>query len=275
MKPMDISQMQKKMEAGEKLVMITAYDYHQARLADESGVDMILVGDSLGNVMLGYDSTIPVTMEDMIHHIKPVARAAKHAFVVGDMPFGSYHISTEQAVANALRLIQEGGCKAVKMEGGKEFAPLVAELTRRGIPVMAHIGLLPQTATLWEGYRTQGRDEQSAWLLVEAAQALEEAGAFCVLMECVTTEVAKLITSKLDVFTIGIGCGPDCDGQVLVFHDLLGLSEQAPRFAKCFAEGGECLKKGIQDYCDAVRNKKYPDDSHSFPMPEDEAKRLY
>lgn len=270
---LSIPQLQAKKAAGEPLAMVTAYDYTQARIVEEAGVDIILVGDSLGNVILGYDTTIPVTMEDMEHHVQAVARGAKNTFIVADMPFGSYHINTEQAVSNALRLIR-AGAKAVKIEGGKEIAPLIEELTARNIPVMGHIGLLPQTATLWEGYRTQGRDEESAWVLIEAAQAMEEAGAFCVLMECITEEVSAKITSTLDVFTIGIGCGVGCDGQVLVLHDLLGLSDRQPRFVRRFAEGREFMVNGIRAYCDAVRNKEYPEDRHSINMPADEAKRL-
>lgn len=269
-----IPQLQAKKAAKEPIVMVTAYDYCQAQLAEAAGVDMILVGDSLGNVMLGYDSTIPVTMADMLHHLKPVVRGAKNTFVMADMPFGSYHVSTEQALANAVQLVQEGGAKAIKIEGGKEIAPLIYELSKRNIPVMGHIGLLPQTATLMEGYRAQGRDEESAWILVEAAQAMAEAGAFCILMECITAEVAQKITNTVDVFTIGIGSGSGCDGQVLVFHDLLGLGDRQPRFARKFVDGKQLLCDGLRAYGEAVRSREYPDDSHSFNMPADEAKRL-
>ena len=268
----------KKVENGEKLVMITAYDYSSAALAELAGVDMILVGDSLGNVMLGYDSTIPVTMEDMIHHTKAVSRAVKKAMVVADMPYGSYEVSTEQAVTNAFRLIQEGGAQAVKLEGA-QWAPLVQEMTRRGIPVMAHIGLEPQVASLWEGYKTHGRDEDSAWALVDAAQAMEEAGAFSVLMECVAAEAAKLITDKVEVPVIGIGSGVNCDGQVLVFHDVLGITSaiggHKPSFVKEYGHVGEDIVAAIPAYGQEVREGAFPDSEHCVKMEADEAKRIY
>lgn len=271
-----VSSIQKKAAEGEKLVMVTAYDYPMARMADAAGVDMILVGDSLGNTVLGYDSTLPVTLEEVLHHTRPVVRGSERAMVVLDMPFGSYQISEEQALANCIRALKEGGAGAVKLEGGKEMAPLVAELTKKGVPVMAHIGLLPQTAMLWEGYRVQGRDEDSAWMLVEAAQALEAAGAFALLLECMTTHVAKLVTEKVDIPTIGIGAGPDCRGQVLVFHDLLGLGDDdAPKFVRRFAEGRALLEQGLKDYCAAVRDGSFPSAEYFYAMNADEAKRLY
>lgn len=271
-----VASLQKKMADGEKLVMVTAYDYPMARMADTAGVDMLLVGDSLGNTVLGYDSTLPVTLEEVLHHTRPVVRGSERAMVVLDMPFGSYQISEELAIANCVRALKEGGAGAVKLEGGKEMAPLVAELTKRGIPVMAHIGLLPQTAPLWEGYRVQGRDGDSAWELVEAAQALEEAGAFSLLLECMTTHVARLVTEKVDIPTIGIGAGPGCSGQVLVFHDLLGLGDdQAPKFVRRFAEGRAVLEQGLKDYCAAVRDGSFPSEEYAYAMNMDEAKRLY
>ena len=227
-----VRKIQEKVNNGEKLVMVTAYDYPSAYLAQQADVDMILVGDSLGNVILGYDTTIPVTMEDMLHHTRAVSRAVSQPMVIADMPYGSYHVSVEQAVTNAMRLIQEGGAHAVKLEGS-HIAPLVKEMSLRGIPVMAHLGLEPQNASLWNGYRTCGRDEATAWALVEAAQDMEEAGAFAVLIECVAAEAARLITEKIDIPTIGIGSGVDCNGQVLVWHDILGIgNSHTPKFAK-------------------------------------------
>ncbi len=270
-----IQQIQSIVNDGKKLVMVTAYDYPSAYLAEKAGVDMILVGDSLGNTVLGYDTTIPVTMDDMIHHTKAVCRAVNKAMVVTDMPYGSYHISTEQAAENALRLIQEGGAQAVKLEGS-QWSPLVRELSQRGIPVMPHLGLEPQTASLWRGYKTHGRDEATAWALVDAAQAMEEAGAFAVLIECVAAEAAQLISEKIDIPTIGIGSGAGCDGQVLVFHDLLGITPgHTPKFAKKYANIGEDIEQAIAVYAQEVREGSFPDDEHSVPMEEDEAQRLY
>lgn len=270
-----VQKLQDKVNNGEKLVMITAYDYPAAYYAEKAGVDMILIGDSLGNAVLGYDSTIPVTMEDMIYHTKAVCRATENAMVVTDMPYGSYHVSTEQAISNALRLIQEGGAQAVKLEGS-QWAGLVKEMSKCGIPVISHLGLEPQTATLWQGFKTHGRDEATAWALVDAAQAMEEAGAFAVLIECVASEAAQLISEKIDIPTIGIGSGAGCDGQVLVFHDLLGITPgRTPKFVKKFADIGEQIEQGIANYAAEVRAGSFPDEQHSVPMEEDEAQRLY
>jgi 3-methyl-2-oxobutanoate hydroxymethyltransferase len=270
-----IGKLQKKAADGDKLVMVTAYDYPFACIAERAGVDMILVGDSLGNVVLGYDTTIPVTMEDMLHHTKAVCRAVKTPLVIADMPYGSYEVSTEEAVRNAMRLIQEGGAQAVKLEGS-QWPALVQEMTRRGIPVMAHLGLLPQTASLWHGYKTHGRDEATAWALVEAAQAMEEAGAFAVLLECVASEAAKLITDKIDIPTIGIGSGAACDGQVLVSYDLLGLGcGHTPKFVKQYVNIGQEIEQGFRAFADEVRQGTFPDSAHCVAMEEDEAKRLY
>ncbi|MBR2782946.1 MAG: 3-methyl-2-oxobutanoate hydroxymethyltransferase [Firmicutes bacterium] len=271
----NIAALQEMKERGEKITVLTAYDYTMARMADEAGVDLLLVGDSVGTVALGYDSARQVTMDDMLHHVKAVVAAARRSLVVADMPFGSYHVSTEDTLKNALRLLAEGGCRAVKLEGGQEIAPLVSELTRRGIPVMAHIGLRPQTATLWEGRQVQGLDEETALELVNTAQELEEAGAFAIFMESVTAEVARLITEKVDVPTIGCGCGPDCDGQALLFHDALGLTDVQPLYVRQFLEGRDLMEQAVQDYCRQVREKSYPDDEHSYHMDQDEAKRIY
>ncbi|MBQ3287417.1 MAG: 3-methyl-2-oxobutanoate hydroxymethyltransferase [Firmicutes bacterium] len=271
----NIAALQEKKERGEKITVLTAYDYTMAHVADEAGVDVLLVGDSVGTVALGYDSARQVTMEDMLHHVKPVVAAARRALVVADMPFGSYHICEERTIENALRLLGEGGCRAVKLEGGMEIVPIVSDLTRRGIPVMAHIGLRPQTANLWEGRQIQGLDEETALELVNTAQELEEAGAFAIFLECVTAEVARLITEKVDVPTIGCGCGPDCDGQALLFHDAMGLTDVQPIYVKQFLEGRDLMEQAVQEYCREVREGSYPDDGHSYHMDQDEAKRIY
>lgn len=271
----NIAALQEKKERGEKITVLTAYDYPMAHVADEAGVDVLLVGDSVGTVALGYDSARQVTMEDMLHHVKPVVAAARRALVVADMPFGSYHICEERTIENALRLLGEGGCRAVKLEGGREIVPTVSDLTRRGIPVMAHIGLRPQTANLWEGRQVQGLDEETALELVNTAQALEEAGAFAIFMECVTAEVARLITEKVDVPTIGCGCGPDCDGQALLFHDAIGLTDVQPIYVRQFLAGRDLMEQAVQEYCRQVWEGAYPDEEHSFHMDQDEAKRIY
>ena len=271
----NIAALQEKKERGEKITVLTAYDYTMAHVADEAGVDVLLVGDSVGTVALGYDSARQVTMEDMLHHVKPVVAAARRALVVADMPFGSYHICEERTIENALRLLGEGGCRAVKLEGGMEIVPIVSDLTRRGIPVMAHIGLRPQTANLWEGRQVQGLDEETALELVNTAQELEEAGAFAIFLECVTAEVARLITEKVDVPTIGCGCGPDCDGQALLFHDAMGLTDVQPVYVKQFLQGRDLMEQAVQEYCREVREGSYPDDGHSYHMDQDEAKRIY
>ena len=265
-----------KKKRGEKIVTVTAYDYPCALAAEAAGADILLVGDSLGNVVLGYESTVKVTMEDILHHARPVARAAKQALVVADMPFGSYQISVGEALKNAVLLLKEGGVAAVKLEGGAQAAPLVAAMTSQGIPVMAHIGLLPQTAASWHGYRVQGRDEVAARELLEAALTLEQAGAFSVVLECVAGEAAALITEKLSIPTIGIGSGPATDGQVLVFHDLVGLNEgNVPRFVKRYGAVAEMMRQAVSEFAAEVRQGIYPGAEHSFPMDADELKRLY
>ena len=272
---MNVQQLLVKKQQGEKIVMVTAYDYYGALLTEQAGADMVLVGDSVGNVMLGYGSTTPVTMEEILHHTKPVARALKNALVVADMPFGSYQISVEQALANAIRLIKEGGAAAVKLEGGEETAPAIAALSRQGIPVMAHIGLLPQTAAMWQGFRCQGRDAASARRLLETALLLEQAGAFSLVLECVASEAAAKISAALKIPTIGIGSGVDCDGQVLVFHDLAGLNAgHVPRFVKRYADAAALIRQAIADFAAEVVSGSYPDAQHSFFMETGEAEKL-
>ncbi|MGD9041763.1 MAG: 3-methyl-2-oxobutanoate hydroxymethyltransferase, partial [Desulfobacteraceae bacterium] len=224
-KKVTIAELQQKKEKGQKITMMTAYDYPTAHLVDQAGIDTILVGDSLGMVMLGYDSTVPVTMDEMIHHCKAVRRGVKSGFIIGDMPFMSYQISVEQAVENAGRFMKEAGCDSVKLEGGSEMAPVVKAIVTAGVPVCGHIGLTPQTATMLSGFKVQAKDAESARQLVKSAKDLEEAGAFMMVMECIPDLVAEKITHELKIPTIGIGAGKNCDGQVLVYHDLVGLFE--------------------------------------------------
>ncbi len=260
---------------GGRLVMLTAYDFPGARLASEAGVDLILVGDSLGMVVLGYESTVPVTMEDMLHHAKAARRGAPDTFVVADMPFMSY-ASSERALANAARLMQEAGADSVKLEGGLDALPAAEALVRAGVPVLGHIGLTPQTASALGGYKLQGRDEAGARRLLEEASALERAGCWGVVLEMVPAPLARAITQSISIPTIGIGAGPHCDGQVLVFHDLVGLfSGFAPKFAKRYAEAGALIRDAIARYAAEVREGTFPDAAHSFDMRDEVLKRVY
>lgn len=274
-KQLRIPDLLKKKAAGEKSVMVTAYDYFSAALADESGVDMILVGDSLGNAVLGYETTIPVTLEDIIHHTRPVVRGAKRAIIIADMPFGSYQISRQGAVESAVRLVKEGGASCVKLEGGTEIIPVIKDIIAAGIPVMGHIGLLPQTAPLWDGYHARGRQAAEARQLLETAQALDEAGVFGMVLECIAKEAAALITQNIKGLTIGIGSGAACDGQVLVGQDLYGQNTgHIPSFVKQFGNVAEEMGKAFRDYAQEVREGSYPNDKHSFFMLEGEAEKL-
>jgi len=253
----------------EKIVMLTAYDYSTAKLVDEAGVPLILVGDSLGMVVLGYDSTIPVTMDDMIHHTKAVVRGAKQAMVVGDMPFMTYHTSISDALRNAARFIQEGGAQAVKLEGGLAVAETVKRIVDCGIPVMGHIGLTPQSVHQLGGHRAQGKTPEAALKLLNDAKALEQAGAFAVVLELVPAQLAKLITQELSIPTIGIGAGPDCDGQVQVISDLLGLySDFVPRHAKQYANLAGEIKAAIASYICEVKSGAFPTLEHCPTMDE-------
>lgn len=275
-KKLTIPEMKAMKERGEKAVMTTAYDYPSALLVNKTEIEMILVGDSLGMTMLGYESTVPVTMEEVIHHTKPVVKGAPGCFVVADMPFGSYNVSIEEAVRNATRLMKEGGADAVKLEGGEAVVETVRALVRGGIPVMAHIGLTPQTVSQMGGYKVQGRDAESAKRLLKDAELLQEAGAFSIVLECVPAPIAKLITKRLSISTIGIGAGPDCDGQVLVFHDMLGLFERfVPKFVKCYANLGETIVGALGEYAKEVRQGEFPAAEHSFGMSAEEIKRIY
>ncbi|QRG69944.1 3-methyl-2-oxobutanoate hydroxymethyltransferase [Brevibacillus choshinensis] len=275
-RPITTSDIRKKKEAGIPITMMTAYDFPSAKLVEEAGVDMILVGDSLGMVVLGYDSTIPVTMEDMIHHTKAVTRAAKKAFVVTDLPFLSYHGTLEEAIKNAGRLMQEGSAKAVKMEGGKELAPLVTRCVQAGIPVVGHIGLTPQSVHQLGGYKVQGRDLAQAERLLEDALALQEAGAFAIVLECVPQEVTGMIAKKLEIPVIGIGAGVTCDGQVLVFHDVVGYASQiTPKFVKRYTDIGSAIREAVAGYVKDVEERRFPAPEHVFHASEDTIKQLY
>lgn len=256
--------------------VITAYDYPFASMVNASDIEMILVGDSLGMVVLGYDSTVPVTMEDMIHHTKAVVRGAKETFVVADLPFGSYNTGINAAVANANRLLKEAGADAVKLEGGAGIVPVVAEMVKGGIPVVGHIGLTPQTATQLGGFKVQGKSVEDARQLIDDALQLEQAGIFALTLECIPTPVAKLITDKLTIPTIGIGAGVECDSQVLVIHDALGLYDRfTPKFVKQYAQLNAPIMAAINQYAAEVKAGTFPGPEYSFGMKEDELARLY
>jgi 3-methyl-2-oxobutanoate hydroxymethyltransferase len=249
----------------DKIAMLTAYDYPTALLLDECGVELILVGDSLGMVVLGYDSTLPVTMEDMLHHTKAVTRGVSSSMVIGDMPFLSYQCSVDQAVWNAGRFLQEGGAQGVKLEGGREYAETIHRISLAGIPVMAHLGLTPQSVHQFGGYKVQGKDQTAAKRMIEDAKILEEAGAFAVVLECIPSPLAKAITQAVSIPTIGIGAGSDCDGQVLVIHDMLGLYERfTPKFVKKYSTLNKNIKKSVKQYMKEVKDSSFPDKNHSF-----------
>lgn len=262
----DIQRMKRK---GEKIAMMTAYDYPAARLVEEAGIPVLLVGDSLGMVVLGYESTVSVTMEDMLHHVRAVVRGTQRSLVVGDLPFMSYRVSTEQALRNAARLIQEGGAGAVKLEGGVDVADTVRHIVGSGIPVMGHIGLTPQSVHGFGGYRLRGKSRAEAERLLADARALEEAGAFAVVLELVPTPLARLITQRLSIPTIGIGAGLHCDGQVQVLHDVLGLyGDFVPKHAKWYLDGGALIKDALVRYMTEVREGAFPDEQRSPAMDE-------
>ena len=263
----DIAQMKVR---GELIPMVTAYDYTTARIADSAGIPILLVGDSLGMVVLGHDSTIPVTMEDMIHHVKTVVRGSEKALVVADLPFMTYQVDHAQALTNAARLLQEGGAQTVKLEGGETVAETVHRIAEAGIPVMGHIGLTPQSVNAFGGYRVRGRQRKEAVQLLKDAKALEEAGAYSVVLELVPTPLARLISQRLTIPTIGIGAGPGCDGQVQVLHDMLGLfTDFVPRHAKRYANLGETIKEAFIQYAQEVRDGEFPTDQESFGMDEE------
>lgn len=263
-------------EEGRKISMLTAYDYSTAKLMDEAGIDAILVGDSLGNTILGYEDTVPVTMEDMIHHGAAVARGTSKTMVIVDMPFMSYQTNEYDALTNAGRLMKEGHAGAVKLEGGQSVCPQIKAITSAGIPVMAHLGLTPQSINAFGGNRVQGKSEEAARKIIEDALAVQEAGAFAVVLECIPAKLATLVTGKLTIPTIGIGAGNGCDGQVLVYQDMLGMfSDYIPKFAKKFADVGTVMKNAFADYIKEVSEGTYPAEEHTFKIDDDILGKLY
>lgn len=261
---------------GEKLSMLTAYDYSTAKLEDESGINGILVGDSLGNVVLGYEDTVSVTMEDMIHHGAAVARGAKNALVVVDMPFMSYEVTVEEAVRNAGRLMKEGRAGAVKLEGGVRVAEQIRAIVKAGIPVMGHIGLTPQSINVFGGFKVQGKSEEAARALLADAKAVEEAGAFAVVIEAVPAALAQMITDSVSIPTIGIGAGAGCDGQILVYQDMLGMfSDFTPKFVKRYANVGEVMREAFANYAAEVASGAFPTEEHTYKIKDDVLEKLY
>lgn len=261
---------------GKKISMLTAYDYSTAKLMDEAGINAILVGDSLGNVVLGYEDTISVTMEDMIHHSSAVARGAKNAMVVTDLPFMSYQTSVYDAVVNAGRLMKEGRANAVKLEGGAEVCPQITAISNAGIPVMAHLGLTPQSINSLGGYRVQGKTAEDAQKLIDNARAVEKAGAFALVLECVPHKLAEKITKELNIPTIGIGAGKGCDGQVLVYQDMLGMySDFTPKFVKKYANLGEMMKSAFKNYIEDLDNGNFPQWENTYDIDEAIIDKLY
>lgn len=263
-------------EKNERLTMLTAYDYSTAKLIDSSGINGILVGDSLGMVCLGYEDTLSVTMEDMIHHTKAVARGVKNSLIVADMPFMSYQTSVYDALVNAGRLIKEGRAHSVKLEGGLEVCDKIEAITKASIPVMAHIGLTPQSVNSIGGFKVQGKDEEAAKALIEAAIAVEKAGAFAIVLECVPAKLAKIITEKVSIPTIGIGAGVDCDGQILVYQDMLGMfSDFTPKFVKKYEALGEKMVSAFNRYIDEVKDGVFPAEEHIFKISDEVIEKLY
>jgi 3-methyl-2-oxobutanoate hydroxymethyltransferase len=272
MTPVDIQAMK---TTGKTITMLTAYDYPMALLEDRAGIDIILVGDSLGMTVLGYENTIPVTMDEMIHHTKAVTRGAKYALIIGDMPFMSYNTSERDAILNAGRLMKEGGADAVKLEGGASVKDIVKAIVKAGIPVMGHIGLTPQTISMLGGFKVQGKDAQAAQRIIDDALLLEDAGAFSVLLEAIPAPIAKRITKRLKISTIGIGAGIYCDGQVLVVHDMLGLFDRfTPKFAKRYVNLSELMLKAFESFKEEVKKEAFPTDQHSFHIDEKELSEI-
>lgn len=271
-----ISTFKKAKDKGEKLTMLTAYDYSTAKLIDSSGINGILVGDSLGMVCLGYKDTLSVTMEDMIHHIRAVARGTENALVVGDMPFMSYQASIYDAVVNAGRLIKEGEAQAVKLEGGDTVIEQIKAIVKAQIPVMGHIGLTPQSVNMFGGFKVQGKNEKAAKELIDAAKRIEEAGAFSIVLECVPAKLAEIITKEISIPTIGIGAGAGCDGQILVYQDMLGMfSDVSPKFVKKFANVGQVMEEAFTAYIKEVKEETFPTKEHCFKIDEETLSKLY
>ncbi|MDP2932257.1 MAG: 3-methyl-2-oxobutanoate hydroxymethyltransferase [Chloroflexota bacterium] len=270
-----INEIKEMKQKGEKITMLTAYDYSTAKIVDEVGIPLVLVGDSLGMVVLGYESTIPVTMAEMLHHTKTVVRGTKHAMVIGDMPFMTYHVTTEDAMRNAARFIQEAGAQAIKLEGGVTVAEKVKRIVECGIPVMGHLGLTPQSILQFGGYKIQGRTPEVAQKLLEDARALEQAGVFAIVLETVPAPLAALVTQKISVPTIGIGAGPGCDGQVQVIHDILGwFTDFVPKHTKQYAKLHDVMSTAIAEYYKDVKAGSFPTEKQSFTMDESILARL-
>jgi len=275
-KKITIQQLKEMKQQGKRFKMVTAYDYLLASVIDKSPIELILVGDSLGMVVLGYDSTVSVTMDDMLHHSKPVVKGAPNTLIVVDMPFGSYNVSINEAISNANRLMKEGGADCVKLEGGAIVVETVRAIVNAGIPVMGHIGLTPQTVSQLGGFKVQGKDAEAAQKLLEDAQKLEEAGAFSIVVECVPAPVTKLMTEKLSIPIIGIGAGPHCDGQVLVAQDMLGMFDRfVPKFVKQYGNLNGIIMEALQRYATDVDSGEFPGPEHSFAMKEEVLKKLY
>jgi 3-methyl-2-oxobutanoate hydroxymethyltransferase len=270
-KKLTIFDLQAKVARGEKIFQVTAVDYPSAQLVDRSGVDCILIGDSLGMTALGYSGTVPVTMDEMIHHARAIARAARRAILVGDLPLGAYHASTEDAINNAMRMVKEGGADVVKIEGGEDFAPMAEAVVKAGIPVMGHIGLTPQLVSKIGGFRVQGKSAETGVQLLRDALAMEKAGCFAIVLEAIPDRVAQLITERLEIPTIGIGAGAHCDGQNLVLHDMVGLFDRfTPKFVKKYADCWGIIGKALQDFQEDVRKGEFPRAEHSFTMKDEE-----
>ncbi len=275
-KPVTTSTIRQMKEEGRPVTMITAYDFAMAKNVDEAGIDMILVGDSVGNVMLGYSSTIPVTMDAMIHHTQAVVRGTKYALVVGDMPFMSYQASEAEALINAGRFLKEGGCTAIKLEGGSEICPIVKKMVTAGIPVVGHIGLTPQSVNQFGGFKVQGKDVAAAQKLIDDAKALEAAGAFSIVLECVPAALAAKVSEMLSIPTIGIGAGNGCDGQVLVCNDLLGFSNGfTPKFVKKYRNLHQEIVGAVEEYISDVRDRSFPAPEHTFKIDDEVLEKLY
>lgn len=271
-----VATLQEQKNNNEKITMLTAYDYSTAKLMDQSGINCILVGDSLGMVMLGYPDTLSVTMEDMIHHTKAVTRGCTETFVVADMPFMSYQTSVYDAVVNAGRLIKEGGAQCVKLEGGLEVCPQIEAIVKASIPVMAHLGLTPQSVNAFGGFKVQGKDEEAARRILQEALAVQEAGAFAVVLECVPAKLAALISAKLEIPTIGIGAGNGCDGQVIVYQDMLSMyGGFKPKFVKQYANLGEQMKEAFSEYIRETQDGSFPAEEHTFKISDDILDKLY
>jgi 3-methyl-2-oxobutanoate hydroxymethyltransferase len=274
-KKVTIPDLMDKKRGGRKITMLTAYDYPIARIIDEAGIDSILVGDSLGMVVMGLDSTVPVTMDEMIHHAKAVRRGTRYAFLIGDMPFLSYQVSREEAVRNAGRFMKEAGCDAVKLEGGDEVLDATIAIVSTGIPVLGHLGLTPQTATKLGGFKVQGKDADAAHKILDQAVKLERAGCFAIVLECIPDKVAKIITGKISIPTISCGAGPHCDGQVLVTYDMIGLFDRfVPKFVKQYVRLSPLIAEGVRKYKDEVEKGIFPDAAHSFSIKDEEIRKL-